>query len=128
MVFLLFTLTAIGQSGTINCDSQVDTLTGLKFYKYVDREPKPKGGMKVLFNEFKKIEFPTCTNYNSRLIVAFIVDAEGEIKGKRVLRGGEGTNYAEQVMKLIDNIDWLPGICDNEVVPSLRMVSVRICL
>jgi hypothetical protein len=121
-------LTSFGQSDTIDCDSKIDTLTGLEIYTYVDSEPTPKRGEKELYNEFRKIEVPTCMNSYGRLIIAFIVDTEGKIEGKRVLIDVEGTDYAEQVLKLIDNIEWLPGICDDIAVPALRMVSVRICL
>jgi len=128
LVFLMFSLTAAGQSDTTDCDSQIDTLTGLEFYKYVDSEPTPKEGEKALFNEFRKIKVPTCMSIHGRLFIAFIVDAEGNVKGKRVLRDLEETDYAEQIFKLIDNIEWVPGICNGATVSSLRVVSVRICL
>jgi len=120
-------LLCFGQINYIDCTSEIDTLTGLTVYTYPDSIPTPKGGEKLLVKELTKLDSPLrCSTIYGKIFVAFIVDTEGNINGKRVLRDIEETDFADQVFKLVEQLEWMPGTCQGEKVPTVRILGVRI--
>jgi hypothetical protein len=61
---------------------------------------------------------------SGRVIVAFIVEVDGTLKGKRVMKNIRGTDLGEQLLQLIDNVNWIPGKCHGQVVPTMQTFPV----
>lgn len=119
--------TIFAQSDTIKCLSTLDTLTGIKVYQNVDKFPSVNGGDELLFAELNKLEHPTCGHYEGKIWVAFIVDIDGSLKGKRILRDVEGTDFGKQVLTLIDNLKWIPAECNGQKVATIYRFPMNIC-
>lgn len=63
-----------------------------------------------------------------KIYVAFVVKEDGQIIGKRVVRNIEGTDVAEQMLELLDNLKWQPGVCNGRNVATLFLLPVIIDL
>ncbi|HWY38395.1 MAG TPA: hypothetical protein VNY73_07530 [Bacteroidia bacterium] len=92
-----------------------------------DKIPAIKGGVEKLIEEFKKLKYPpNKTSMPKDAEVAFIIDANGKLSGKRIVKNIQGTDVAKQMLLLIDNVKWVPAICNNENVPFLYTIPFRI--
>jgi len=108
------------------CVSFVDTLTGMKIYSFVDSMPKPKEGELNLFEKIKGIKVkPICGEIRGSILVAFIVDIDGNLIGKRIIKNIEGTDFAEQVLTLIDDVEWIVGTCQGNLVPVIYQLPIK---
>jgi len=126
---LLIGLSSFGQTDSTNCVTHIDSITKQQVYNFVDYMPTPKGGQKELFKALKNINFQSsCSNYESVLYVAFIVNAHGEIEGKRVIKDIIGTDFSDQILSLVDSVEWNPGVCDSIAVPVVYILPVRIIM
>ncbi|NOS93772.1 MAG: hypothetical protein HOP30_17775 [Cyclobacteriaceae bacterium] len=115
----------------ISCQSLTDTLTNLVVFKVVDKMPTVAGGMPALYNDILKgIIFPSASKLKmgSKVFVAFVVDTNGQIIGKRVLRNITGTNIAEQILRIIGDMKWILGTCNEKAVSTLMMLPIIICV
>jgi hypothetical protein len=121
-------LTTYGQSDLTDCSSTIDTLTGGEVYSFVDKMPTPEGGELKLFEEMKKLKYSTCMTLDSQILVAFIVDTSGHVIGKRIIKDIAGTDLSDQVLTLIDNVNWIIGTCKGIPVPVMYRLPVRVCL
>lgn len=111
------------------CISFIDTLTGKRIYKFVDSMPKPKDGDLNLFEKFKDLKIkPNSGQTQTKILVAFIIDKDGKLTGKRIIENIEGTDIAEQVLTLIDEVEWIIGTCKGEPVPVIYLLPVKIQL
>ncbi len=89
--------------------------------------PAVEGGMPALYKEIRKgIRFPSAGKFEmgSKVFVAFVVDANGQIIGKRVLRNITGTNIAEQILRIIGDMKWIPGTCNEKAVSTLMILPM----
>ena len=122
-------LRSYGQADSLDCISMLDTLIERQVYTLVDKMPTPVGGDIILFEELKKLKYPQkCGTLNSTILVAFIVDTSGQLIGKRIIKDIEGTDLADQVLTLIDNITWTIGSCNDKPVPVLFQMPIKISL
>ena len=113
------------RSETEDCISLIDSLTGRKIYQFVDRMPSPKDGEAKLLKKLKEIKLNNIPEHiQTKIIVEFIVDSDGKIFGKRVIKNIEGTDLAEQVLKIIDDIEWTIGTCNGSQVPVIYTLPV----
>lgn len=130
VIFLFNTCFAFGQKGNKTaCYPQVDTLTKREVYKSVDEMPKVVGGMEELFLQIsKKLKYPHIDKHpiESKVIVAFIVDIDGQIIGKRTVKNIEGTRIANDVLDILDDVKWEPGTCNGKVVPVFHLLPIII--
>ena len=118
-------LNSFGQNTSADCVYEVDTLTGETVYTSVDSMPSPLKGNKELMNELKDLQYTTDpVSWETKIYVAFIINENGELTGKRILKNIDGTDLAEQVLTLVDNVEWKPGKCNGSPVPVLYKLPV----
>jgi len=130
-VFMLSTLIAFGQKETNNsCISRVDTLTNLEVFPTVDKFPTVDGGMEALYKEVsKRIKYPNTHKQDpieSKVLVAFIVNVDGQINGKRIIKNITGSDLAEQLLDIVDDVKWEPGFCNGKAVRTLLVLPMII--
>lgn len=89
--------------------------------------PTPEGGELKLYEEIKKLKYPSCMTLDSKILVAFIVDTSGHVIGKRIIKDIEGTDLSDQVLTLIDNVNWIIGTCKGRPVPVMYQLPVILC-
>jgi hypothetical protein len=98
----------------------------------VDKQPEMIGGWKAftkLINE--KFKYPSGDiGYSGTVKVAFVVETNGKIDGKRTIYDPSGNEqvFSKQLLKLVDNISWKPGLCDGNQVPVLYILPLNITL
>jgi hypothetical protein len=126
---LFFSLTAYGQEklDSSRCIIQIDTLTKREVYSFNDRIPRIKEGKETLMKEVRKLKASNVAIQNDpggKVIIAFIVEVDGTLTGKRVLKNIPGTDLGEQLLDLVDNVSWIPEKCNGKVVPTLQIFPV----
>jgi hypothetical protein len=92
--------------------------------------PRPKKGEQKLFEILRDLNVNAQKTdiTESKVVVAFIIDMDGTLTGKRVIRNVKGTNLAEQVLSLIEKIEWEAGSCEGIYVPVIYCLPVHIHL
>lgn len=108
------------QTIKFNCSVFKDTLTHKIIYKQADTIPEPEGGIQALSLAIaRKLRAPV--DFSGRIIVAFIVEANGTIDGKRVIKDESGKEevFGKQILNLINNVKWKPALCNGKAVPFL---------
>ena len=121
----------IAQGDTITCRTYFDSIGQKDIYETVHEPPVPQIGTSKMFSLIgSKIQFNTChiEHENSSIIVAFIVTEQGKITGKRILDSAEVPNMAHQLLSLIDELEWIPGKCNNVNVPVLYTLPFKVYL
>jgi hypothetical protein len=120
------TLTVFGQKvKTDSCYSILDTLTGQQVFKFQDRIPKVEGGMEQLMKELsKRIKYPHIdrSHVDTKVVVAFIIDEDGQLTGKRVVKDFQG--YGLKLLEILNDFVWEPGFCEGHRVPTLQLFPV----
>ena len=123
---------ALGQDNNRSqCHSEIDTLTKQEIFKFAEKMPAVHGGVDKLYGAImKKITSSRVSQYavESKVVVAFIVNVNGDITGKRIVRNCHGTNWAEQVLDTVDDFKWDPGACDRKAVPVIMLLPMNVCL
>ncbi len=133
-ILMLQVIVAFGQKSDLRvCREQIDTLTKQKIFSTVDSLPKVKGGTEELYKKIsKQIRFPHFQSDSDassiKIIVAFIVNIDGKITGKRTIKNNQGNIVADQLLNIIDDFKWTPGICNNKEVPTLYILPVIMCI
>jgi hypothetical protein len=110
------------------CFLQKDTLTDERFLFVPDTQATPVGGLPALYKEIGKSLKLSSTDDLSRyekLMVAFIVDQNGQVKGERIL-GQTPTDAAEQVFIAVKKLTWKPAMCAGKPVGSLYLLPIRL--
>jgi hypothetical protein len=111
------------------CKVEKDTLTGKSIYVTCDVEPECKGGIAVLLGQINKTVFIPDSlvtgNFDSHYTVSFIVEADGQINGGRVIH--DNTNQiGNLILKAVKNCRWIPGECNGKKVRVLYTYSTII--
>ena len=111
------------------CKKGKDTLTGRIIYLTADVEPESEGGKAALLRRINKgIMYPDSASTNdiqSHYVVGFIVEANGQITGERVVQ--DNTNQiGKQVLKGIKNCRWCPAKCNGKEVAMLYKFPIII--
>lgn len=111
------------------CKKGKDTLTGRIIYLTADVEPECEGGKAALMRSFNKgVRFPDSAltdDIQSKYIVGFIVEKDGQITGERIIR--DHTNQiGKQLLKAIKSNRWNPAKCNGKKVTMLYKFPVII--
>lgn len=130
LLFLLAYFKAFSQNEVNKCQSEVDSLTKIKVYSRVDQMPGVKGGMPALFKEVgKRIQYPKKINemgIETKVFVAFVIMDDGTVTGTRILKEIEGADLADQLLNIIIELKWQPGLCDGKPVPTIMRLPMII--
>lgn len=113
------------------CTSHYDTLTKQQIYFYPEKTAAPKEGMALLFSKIlKKMDYSSSGSIGSegKIIVAFVVDRDGQVIGKRIMKDAGANKLANQVLDAIDDSKWIAGECNSKRVPTLVVVPMFVCL
>ena len=115
--------------GAYACKSEIDSVTRLKVYTTADIMPVNEGGPSALMRKLTKNVQVTSApeDYDSRVIVAFIVNPDGTIMGERVIQD-QTSKVGKQMIAIVKEFKWHPGICNNKKVPVLHQLPLQICL
>ena len=110
------------------CKTQEDTLTKRIIYISADVLPKNVGGQSALMKKYEKIELDTIpTDYDTKFIVAFIVDIDGNIFGERIIK--DKTNkVGRQILDIAKSFKWTAAMCNGKKITMLHKLEVQISL
>jgi hypothetical protein len=115
--------------GLLSCKKIKDTLTKEVVYVTVDTEAKNEGGPSALVREYNNISLGSMPhNYDTKFVIAFIVKADGQIIGERILKDNAGGSVGAQMIKIVKSLKWIPAECNKRKVASLVKVPLQICL
>jgi hypothetical protein len=121
---LLFNSIVLFGQNKDSCLSQFDTLTNREVFTFADRMPVVQGGIQALVKEIsRKIRYPHDEKYpiESKVVVAFVIEANGSLTGKRIIQNIAGTDIGNQVLDIVDDFKWQPGSCNGKKVPTLQL-------
>jgi len=135
---IIFSLSTIQNSGSSNtnlhvfddiCRKGKDTLTGRVIYLTADVEPECEGGKVALMRRINKgirlSDSVSMNNIQSNYIVGFIVEADGQITGERVIQ--DNTNQiGKQLLSVIKSCRWNPAKCNGKKVAMLYKYPIII--
>jgi len=105
------------------CKTEIDSITKQVVYTTADTEPLNEGGENTLRKEFeRKITTKDigveAKNYDPNIIVAFIVDKNGNIKGERVVND-KTQKLGKQMLDVIKSFKWTPAKCNGKSVSMI---------
>ncbi|MDO6433639.1 hypothetical protein Q4E93_23715 [Flavitalea sp. BT771] len=111
------------------CKKGKDTLTGRMVYLAADVEPECEESKIALLRRINKgITLPdsAATNdYQSNYVVGFIVEADGQITGERIIQ--DNTNLiGKQLLKVLKSCRWHPAKCNGKEVAMLCKFPITI--
>lgn len=90
-------------------------------YKRVDQKPKVKGGMATLTRNAK---YPEGAGQTGRVYVQAIVEADGSVRGAKVVRGLEKP-LNQEALRVVKNAEFTPGMYNGKAVPARKTVYVQ---
>jgi len=123
--------TIVAQNKKPNCPAVKDSLLHKFVYTQADKTAAPEGGIEGLYRVMaKNLRYPEDgTDYESRVIIAFVVEPNGKVDGKRVIKEfGTEKIFSKQLFKILDSIKWSPAICNGRAVPFLTMLPIGVGL
>jgi hypothetical protein len=114
-----------GQTTASNgpCKTEIDSITKRLVYTAADMEPLNEGGENTLRKRFATnvttTNIPIDTkNYDPIVIVAFIVDKDGSIKGERIVND-KTNNIGGQMLNIVKSFRWTPAKCNGKSVAMI---------
>jgi len=116
------------------CEAHLDSLVNKKVYTISEKMPEPEGGMNKLYKQlsqkinFSRIKFERIGVELDKIFIGFVVDTDGSIIGKRIIRSIDEIDVAEQMFSVISSLTWTPGYCNKEPVPVILIIPLQICL
>jgi len=123
---------AKAQQTNSSCTLVQDSILHKAIYTTFQQMPEPIGGMRALTKAiFKQLKYPPGDAfYEGRIIVAFVIQANGRIAGERVFREPSGKRhlFSDQVFKIVRGFKWKPARCNNKPVASLYVLPVKISI
>ena len=92
--------------------------------------PEPVGGVEALSTLLRK-KFkcpPGDVDYFGKVIVAFVIEPDGNIEGKRIVNDPSGAKklFGSQLIRIISTLKWKPGKCNGKIVPVLYTLPLRV--
>ena len=109
-----------------SCKTEVDSLTKKLVYTTADILPTNEGGKATLMKKLEggissDIDIPN--NFDGSIIVAFIVDIDGSIKGERIVKD-ETSKIGPQLLNIVKTFKWTPAKCHNKNVAMLYKLRI----
>ena len=98
---------AIAQNKRDECHGQKDSLLNKYIYYATDKRAEPEGGIEALYRILaKQLRYPVeYDEYYGRVIIGFVVEPNGKVDGKRVIKDPVAEKiFSKQLFKIIDNI------------------------
>jgi hypothetical protein len=121
---------SIAQSKQSNCSGVQDTILHKFVYTSVDKMPEPIGGIIALSKSLsKQLKYSSAREEPiGRVIVAFVVEKNGTIRGGRIVRdfSDEGYFFGKQILIVVKHSKWKPGLCNGKQVAVLYTLPINI--
>jgi len=117
------------QPKSFTCVGFKDTVLHKFVYKTTDVPPEPVGGFESINKLISKNFKPDGESFG-RIVVAFVVETNGTIDGKRTLHDPFGKNgsASKQLLNILTKVTWQPGVCNGRKVPCLQVFPLNIDL
>jgi len=118
------------QPKSFKCTGFQDTLLHKFVYKTTDVPPKPVGGNETINKAITKyFKYPD-EDVSGKVLVAFVVETNGTIDGKRVIYDPTRKDclFSKQLLTILDKVKWQPGMCNGEDVPCLYVFPLNVDL
>ena len=110
------------------CKTERDSLTNKIVYIAVDKEAVNEGGLVALMRQYRNINVDSIPDVEeTKFIVAFIVESDGQITGERIIKDKTYT-VGQQMIKIAKSFKWIPAECKGQKVPMLVKLPLQICL
>lgn len=125
---------ASAQTTSSECTTEVDSILNKLIYLSVDKTPelfeKFSAFQVDIFKQIKPSEF--YSEHGGRIVIAFVLETDGSIKGIRVVRDKTNTNhfFSDQIVNALKKYKrkWKPGSCNGIPVPVLFTLPFNIGL
>jgi len=116
-----------------NCVLKYDSLCNCSYFESVDKMPTYIGGYDSLYSILNRnLKWPsTCCHFEGKIVVSFIIEPNGEISCKRILRGLDDSNTCgacTMILRALDSLtNWNIGQCrgDNVAVQFILPVLIK---
>ena len=115
-----------------NCKTEIDSITKQLVYKTADIEAINEGGegklQQALVRGINTDDIALDSiMYVPPIVVAFIVDKDGSIKGERVV-SDITHKVGKQMLDIIKLFKWTPAKCNGKYVPMIKTQMMQICI
>lgn len=113
-----------------SCELKYDSALSRSYYTTVDKMPTFKGGSKELIKTINKnLKWPggRC-DIEGTVFVACIVESNGQLTNKRILKGlsGKPCDADSEALKVVDYLTtWFAGQCDGKNVAVQYVIPVK---
>lgn len=127
ITFLFCTSLLKSQTIPQTCATYFDSIFNREIYVTVDSMPQFPGGIDsmIVFIQNNLLWPYVDYDFEGSVYISFIVEADGSITKKRVLRGIEESVDLE-ALKVIDKMPmWKPAECNGQAVPFRMIVPVK---
>jgi protein TonB len=123
LVFAFLVNIALAQNNKC-VPTEIDTLTHVPIFRVAEKMPSVEGGNAAIVKAIlSKIKYPDSqrSSTDTKIIIAFIIDSNGDVVGERTIKNIDQTDIAEQLFKIIREMKWQPGTCEGNPVPVLQI-------
>jgi hypothetical protein len=132
VLLLCLAFTSVNAQGKKNnISKKIDTTSQRHVYTAVEELPEPEGGNEKLVATISKYLKPplSCGTPMGRIVISFIVEADGKIDGYKVIRDPCGENHplANAMFKAVNTLKWKPGKMNGKPV-AVRYTFPIACL
>jgi len=129
-IFILFlTVSLFGQTDNAKteCKTQLDSLSNRTIYTMVDNLPEFPGGVDSLQSFVRNnLTWPDDgPDYQGTVYVSVIVETDGDLTNKTILRGICEFADNEALRILGEMPKWNPGKCNGKVVPVKYCIPIK---
>jgi hypothetical protein len=101
-------------------------------YESVEEMPRPKGGVEKLVGTIaRNLHYPdSCELPGGRIIIAFVVEADGTIDNETVVRDPCGNEHllSNRLFDIVKKTKWTPGKMNGKPVATRYSLPLTICL
>jgi len=106
---------------------EIDSVTNRKVHLNADKMPAFTDTT-ITFHDFFTDNFNYVgeCDFHSKIVIAFIVEPNGEITSKRIVRKPD-CDISNEIMRVLDSLPKMkPGIIQGKPVPVLRKYAIEI--
>jgi hypothetical protein len=137
-IFLLTLLTCFAfasshaQSKKVVAHKKVVSIPQRHVYESVEEMPMPEGGVeKIVGTIARNLHYPdSCELPGGRIIIAFVVEADGTIDNETVVRDPCGNDHllSNRLFDIVKKTKWTPGKMNGKPVATRYSLPLTICL
>jgi hypothetical protein len=110
------------------CTTEIDSFSKRLVYTSFDIEPDVIGGKAVLNRQFAQIQIDSIPpDYDTQFIVAFIIEADGQISNCRIIKDKTGGQVGKRILDIVKLNKWMPGTCKGKNVTTLKKEVLSFC-